>query len=262
MYEHHRASINNLINYFKDDIGVMAIILGGSIAKGCARVDSDVDAMVVVSQEKYNKLAKNNQLAECITGHCTYEDGYFDIKYFTLEYLMSVMENGSEPSRNAFKSSRLLYSTSSKIEECVNKIPVFQKQEKQEKLLSFYSAFNLNYTYFWGASSNDIYLRTRAATDIVLFGFRLLLQESEVLFPCHKGLIKFVTDLKNKPEDIINKANKLLTTLSDESKDDFVNSILNFIGYKPPEDFSEVLTRFVEDNELWWYKERPVIAEW
>ena len=54
MYEHHQTSINNLINYFKDDIGVMAIILGGLIAKGCERADSDVDAIVVVSQGKYN----------------------------------------------------------------------------------------------------------------------------------------------------------------------------------------------------------------
>jgi len=262
MYEHHQTSINNLINYFKDDIEVIAIILGGSIAKEIERPDSDVDAIVVVSEVKYNQLNKNNQLSECIFGHCTYEHGYFDIKYCTERYLIAVMENGSEPSRNAFKSSRCLYSKNSEIEKWINKIPLFQKEEKQEKLLSFYSAFNLNYGYFWGASSNDIYLRTRTATDIVLFGFRLLLQESEVLFPCHKGLIKAVTDLKNKPEDIINKATKLLTTLSNESKDDFTNSILNFIGYKPPKDFSEVLTRFVDDNELWWYKERPVIAEW
>lgn len=262
MYEHHEKSINNLINYFKDDIEVIAIILGGSIAKGIERPDSDVDAIVVVSEEKYNLLNKNNQLSECISGHCTYEHGYFDIKYCTEKYLISVMENGSEPSRNAFKSSRCLYSKNIKIEEWINKIPLFQKQEKQEKLLSFYSSFTLNHVYFWGASSNDIYLRTRTATDIVLFGFRILLQESEVLFPCHKGLMKSVTDLKNKPEDVINKATTLLTTLSDESKDDFVNSILNFIGYKPPKDFSETLTRFIIDNELWWYKDRPVIAEW
>lgn len=262
MYEHHKTSINNLINYFKDDLDVIAIILGGSIAKGIERPDSDVDAIVVVSEEKYNQLNRSNQLSECIFGYCTYEHGYFDIKYCTEKYLISVMQKGSEPSRNAFKSSRCLYSKNSKIEEWINKIPLFQKQEKQEKLLSFYSAFNLNYGYFWGSSSNDIYLRTRTATDIVLFGFRILLQESEVLFPCHKGLMESVIDLKNKPEDIINKATKLLTTLSDESKDDFVNSILNFIGYKPPKDFSEVLTRFIDDNELWWYKERPVIAEW
>lgn len=262
MYEHHQKSISNLINYFKDDIDVIAIILGGSIAKGIERPDSDVDAIVVVSEEKYNLLNKNNQLSECIFGHCTYEHGYFDIKYCTEKYLISVMEKGSEPSRNAFKSSRCLYSKNIKIEEWINIIPLFQKQEKQEKLLSFYSSFTLNHVYFWGASSNDIYLRTRTATDIVLFGFRILLQESEVLFPCHKGLMKSVTDLINKPEDIINKATTLLTTLSEESKDDFVNSILNFIGYKPPKDFSETLTRFSDDNELWWYKDRPVIAEW
>lgn len=105
-------------------------------------------------------------------------------------------------------------------------------------------------------------MRTRAATDIVLFGFRLLLQESKVFFPCHKSLMKTVSALTNKPDNIIEKSELLLKQLDDTSKEDFVNSILNFIKYKPPEDYSVVLTRFVDDNEQWWLKHRPVISEW
>ncbi len=262
MYEHHKQSINNLINYFKDDDGVMAIVLGGSIAKECARPDSDIDAIVVVTEEKYNLLANNNKLSECIWGHCTYKKGYFDIKYCTLKYLKSLMEHGSEPSRNAFVSSKCIFSNNCNINELIKNIPVFQIQEKKDKLLSFFSALSLNSNYFWKASSNDIYLRMRTAADIVLFGFRLLLQENEVLFPCHKALMHTVTNMESKPDDIVNKANRFLTSLRDESKDDFVSSILNHIEYKPPKDYAEVMTRYIDDNELWWYKKRPVIAEW
>ncbi len=262
MYEHHQRSMNILVDYFKDDIGVTAIVLGGSVAKGCARPDSDIDAIIVVSEDKYCRLADSNKLSECIFGHCTYEHGYFDIKYCTEKYLLSVMENGSEPCRNAFKSSKCLFSRNSEIEEWIKKIPVFQRHEKNEKLLSFYSALTLNSGYFWGASSNNIYLKIKTAADIVLFGFRLLLQENEVLFPCHKALLDTISNLENKPGDIINKANTFLTSLNDEAKDNYVNSILNFIEYRPPEDFSVLLTRYIDDTELWWYKERPVIAEW
>lgn len=262
MYEHHKESIEKLIDYFRNDTEVIAVILGGSVAKGCARIDSDIDAMVVVTDDRYNQLLKDNKLSECISGYCTYENGYFDIKYLTKNYLTSVANHGSEPARNAYKSAQCIYSKDDEIYNLITLIPIFQKSEKENKLLSFYSAFELNSGYFWGASENNVYLRVRTATDIVLYGYRMLLQENEVLFPCHKSLLKAVTELKNKPDNIIEKANHFLETIDNETKDDFVNSILQFIEYEPPKDDSKVLTRFIDDNELWWYKERPVITEW
>ena len=129
-------------------------------------------------------------------------------------------------------------------------------------MLSFYAAFNLNYGYFWSVSKDNTYLRIRVASDIVLFGLRLILQNNEVLFPCHKALLETVEKLGNKPDDIVEKANRFLYSLTDESKTELVNAVLNFIDYAPPEDYAEVLTRFINDNELWWYKQRPNIAEW
>lgn len=262
MLEHHRQSIENLIGYFKEDAEVVAVILGGSVAKGCERADSDIDAIVVVTESRYAALAKDNRLSECIQGYCPYENGYFDIKYCTEAYLKTLARKGSEPSRNAFLSSKCLFAHNPEVADLIENIPVFQKREKAEKMLSFYSAFNLNYGYFWSCSSDNPYLRTRTVADIILFGFRLLLQENEVLFPCHKALLQTVARLENKPKDILEKANELLSHPSDETKNDFVRGILDSIEYAPPKDLSAVLTRFIDDNELWWYKQRPVIAEW
>lgn len=262
MLEHHQQSINNLLDYFKDDHDVIAVILGGSIAKGCERPDSDIDAIIVVSKNKYIELDKSDKLSECIFGHCTYEEGYFDIKYCTEDYLRILAKTGSEPSRNAFASSQCLFTRNPEIESLLTQIPVFQKQEKDEKLLSFYSAFSLNHGYFWGQSKDNMYLKLRSAADIVLFGFRLLLQENEELFPCHKSLFQAVSHLKNKPDNIIDKANLFLSALSDEAKNDFVTSIVEYINYIPPKNHAKILTRYIVDNELWWYKDRPVIAEW
>lgn len=262
MYEHHKQSIEKLLDYFKEDDDIIAIILGGSIAKGCERPDSDIDAIVVVNENKYMELNRLNKLTESIFGYCVYEKGYFDIKYCTEDYLKTLARKGSEPSRNAFASSKCLFSKTTEIEDLIKQIPVFQKQEKGEKLLSFYSAFSLNHVYFWGAAKDNIYLKIRAAADIVLFGLRLLLQEKEVLFPCHKALFQTVSNLENKPDNILEKATAFLSTLSDETKDDFVASIVEYINYNPPENYFKILTRYTEDNELWWYKDRPVIAEW
>jgi len=260
--EHHRKSIENLIDYFKSDTDIISIILGGSVAKGCERADSDIDAIIVVTDTKYAALEKENRIAECISGYCTYENGYFDVKYTTVKYLESLAEKGSEPSRNAFKSSRCVYGDNKKVIELIEKIPVFQKHEKDDKMLSFYSAFNLNHGYFWSMSKDNAYLKIRTASDIVLFGLRLILQNNEVLFPCHKALLETVAKLENKPENIVEKAECFISSLTDESKNDFVKSVLEYIDYTPPEDYAEVLTRFIDDNEIWWYKHRPNIVEW
>ncbi len=262
MHEHHKQSIDNLLNLFKDEEGIVAIVLGGSVAKGCERPDSDIDVIIVVTDERYAELEETDKLSECIGEHCTYEGGYFDIKYCTAKYLTALAERGSEPSRNAFLSSKCIFAKDESIVKLIEKVPVFQKQEKDEKLLSFYSAFNLSYGYFWGASDNNPYLRTRVVSDIVLFGFRLLLQENEVLFPCHKALLQTVSNLKNKPDAIIEKAESFLANPNEDTMNSFVAGILDYIKYRPPENYSKVLTRFIDDNELWWYKERPVIAEW
>ncbi len=117
MYKHHEDSLVNLINYFKEDKEIISIIFGGSVAKGCERIDSDLDVIIVVSDEKYARHEKENRLAETVQGHCTYEKGYFDVKYVTMSYLEIAAKKGSEPCRNAFISSRQIYEQLEKLKE-------------------------------------------------------------------------------------------------------------------------------------------------
>ena len=180
----------------------------------------------------------------------------------SLAYLREVARNGSEPSRNAWSGARCLFSRVPEIEKLIAEIGVFQESERDEKMLSFYSAFALNKEYFWRVSEGNAYLRARAATDIVLFGFRMMLEEAGVLFSCHKGLESQIGALPEKPDGILEKSTRLLAEMSDSAMLGFADAITSFIRYKPPENFSEILTRYVDDNEQWWYKNRPVIAEW
>ena len=101
-------------------------------------------------------------------------------------------------------------------------------------MLSFYSALHLNMEYFWNMSKNDLFLRTKAVSDIVFFGLRMLLQENEILFPCHKSLFLTVNAMEQKPAGILEKANRLLASPTDENKNDFVSTLLEFLEYQPP----------------------------
>ncbi len=262
MHAHHAESIENLLRMFQDDPDVLAIFLGGSIAKQKERVDSDVDAIIIVTEEKHRVLAGENRLSECIHGHCPYPGGYFDLKYSTKEYLQAVAERGSEPSRNAFMGAKCLFSRDPELETIAAAIPVFQVREKEEKMLSFYSSFVLSRGYFWKVSGDDPYLKTRSASDAVLYGLRMILQENEVLFPCHKALMDTVAALPVDTSALLDASRRFLTELTNDAKDAYVRELLAVLRYQPPKDYSQVLTRFIDDNELWWYKDRPVIAEW
>ncbi|MFP7493876.1 nucleotidyltransferase domain-containing protein [Terribacillus saccharophilus] len=264
MYKHHQDSIDNFISMYKDKPEVIAAILGGSVAKGNERVDSDVDIMLIVSDEYYEELIKQNRISEVITENCTYEKGYFDIKYFTKDYLIQASKVGSEPTRNAFIGARCLFAHDSDIDELIKQIPIYPVWEKEEKILSFYSALMVNNFYFWEQAviTNNVYLKTRAAADIVLFGSRMLLAYNEKLFPCQKWLIATLSELDQKTQDIADKANLFLQKLDEETKNDFVFSILNYCEWNVPKDPAAILSRANDDNELWWYKNTPVLAEW
>jgi len=60
IYPHHEESIQKLIEYFSPNQEVLAIILGGSVAKGLARPDSDIDAEIIVTDAYYARLSAEN----------------------------------------------------------------------------------------------------------------------------------------------------------------------------------------------------------
>lgn len=265
MYKHHEESLKIAIAYLKEESrvkdGLIAIIFGGSVAKGCERPDSDLDFEVIVTDEMYEKLKAEGIATEAILGRCTYPEGYFDIKYYPKSFLYAVADHGSEPARNAWLGGQCLYTTDPEIPGLVEAIPRFQTELREDKMLSFYGDMELNSRYFWKMGENDRFLRTRAATDIVWFGLRMILEENEIFFPCAKGLYAAVRSAPRKPDGILEMADRMLTTLADADKDAFVDAIHSFLTWQPPE-WDVATSRYTEDNELWWYQPRPLVAEW
>lgn len=262
MYQHHRDSLDILVEYFKEKEEVIAIVFGGSVAKGMERPDSDLDAMIVITPEAYEVRKSNGTLTETITGKCTYEDGYFDIKYMTKEYLEAAAQKGSEPTRNSFQCAKVLYTKDAEIEDIVNRIPVFQIKEMQDKQLSFYSALMLNYQYFWKDCKPEGYMKIHVMSEMIYMVYRMILQENHVLFPSNRRLEETVDKLENKPQNIVNLGLKFIESGADCDCDAFVNTFLKWTSYQAPSDFSLILTRYTQDYETWWMRPRPLVNEW
>lgn len=261
MYKHHEESIEIMKEYYKKQ-GAIAVILGGSIAKGKEREDSDIDAMVVLTSEEYSKKEAINATTETINGLCTYEGGYFDVKYMTKEYLLDLATKGSEPARNGFMNAKVLYSDDREIESIISEISVFQKSEKEQKLLSFYSDFWLNYYYFLKSCPIEGYMKMRTIAEIIYSIYRIILQENEILFDCNRRLEEQVENISDETRELVNLAKSLEKSQAIEDTDKFVEKFLLITNYIPPQDLNTVFTTYSRDFQEWWREPRPNINEW
>ncbi len=210
---HHRESILRMLDHLSNEPGLVAVILGGSVAKGKAKPDSDLDAMVVINDSAYARRLEQNAISECIFKKCTYEQGYFDLKFFPASYLVAAAERGSEPTRSSFQNTKLLQSVDPRIDQCLlERIATYPKEDIERKLASFYAAFVYATGYFWTEAKkrDNIYLRTRCASDATLFGLRLLLVHNRIFFPCQKWLFDSINQCSEKPKDIIELATAFL----------------------------------------------------
>lgn len=263
-YQHHKDTLDKYVLENRNDEGILAIILGGSLARGTARPDSDIDLLICITDERYACIEQAAQLNQCIVEESFYKGGYYDIKYCTLDYLIKCADHGSEPARNAYAKSKVVFSRQPGVEEIVARIPVFQKAEQAEKLFSFYSTLELSHAYYWDhcvVGQDNPYFKVRIAADIVMCGLRLFLQEREVLFPCQRRLPHAVR-LQQGGAALADAADQFMRTLSDADEKAFVSAVKAQLRYQPPQSHDEVLSRHVTDVELWWYKNRPNLAEW
>ena len=262
-YPHHRRAVEELITLFKDKEGVIALVFGGSVAKHMERPDSDIDGMVIVTPEFYEEMKKQNRTAETIPmGDCAYPGGYFDVKYMTKDYIRDAAEKASEPTRNSFISSKVLFSGDPEVTELVGRIPVFQKQEYEDKMLSFYSDLQLNYHYFWQICRPEGYMKLRTASEIVYCLYRMVLQENGILFPCNRRLEDFVKEAPDKPEHLVECCEEFCRTLEDGPLDAAVKAWEEWTRYAYPTDVAVCQSRYCDDFEQWWRVPRPLIAEW
>lgn len=263
-YRHHLESIERLKQYFLPVKGLVAVVLDGSVVKGNARADSDIDAVIVVTEERYRELLSENRLAEVITGHCTYEGGYFDVKYKTKEILRRAALRASEPTRNAYVGAQVVYSTDEEIAPLVEKIAAYPEWEREDKVRCFNANLQLNRGYFLHCvEKENAYMRAHLAQEIVYSVYRLILAENRVLFPCNRRLEERVLQCEKRPANVVQLANAFLKRVSVETCEAFVSAFWEQSALPLTDDVSENCSQYVRFYEDWWLNEHPPFPnEW
>lgn len=223
MFQRHEEGIRDFTEQMKKNTEVQAIIIGGSIAHGFEKETSDIDVMVVVSNEEYKRRLDNSTI------QFLDKEKHVDGKYISLEFLENTLKLGNEATRFAFKGAFITYSKLGGLEEIIAEIQKYPVHEKQEKINRFYAQFKAwNYYCKYAFKSNDTYLLSYAVTNIVYYGGRLILAHNEVLFPYHKWFMKFLGEVPEKPEGLIETVTNLLEGRKKEDYEKFYNMIDQF----------------------------------
>lgn len=251
MDPHHSQTIQNVTQYFQRDPEVLALLLSGSIAHGFQTSASDVDIMIFISGENYQKRFQTGQLTFFTTDLCTYEGGYVDGKYITLNFLKQVMEKGSDPARFAFEGAQILFSRIEGFAEDIGRIAEYPIAEKMERIKRFHAQLEAWYWYCGEAlKRGNQYLLGTAVSKLILFGGRLILTHNETLYPYHKWFLQVLEQAKDKPSDLLASIQALTETPTMENIEVFYQKVKTFQPWNEnPHGWG---AQFVLDSELNW----------
>ncbi len=259
---HHAESIANVVRAFEADATTQAVILGGSLAHGYARPDSDIDVLIVVDAIDYRQRAQEGRLVHADRTLCTYEGGYVDCKYLDVDFLASVAAHGSDPARYAFRDARILFSRIDGLPRLVAATARYPVEETPDRMTRF-TAQLLAWRWYFGESARlqDRYLEVVALHKVVLFACRLVLAANERLYPYHKWLRREVARAPRRPLDFLERIDSVLDERTVPLVDELCRETLAFYGIDEDLANASWPDHFLQDTELAWTSGQPAIDD-
>jgi hypothetical protein len=260
MLPHHQQTIDRLTAHFAADPAFLALIIGGSLVKGLARPDSDVDFMLVATPEENARRVAANAFQYHSLDFIDYEGGYVDGKVIDLAFLRDAADHGSEPARSAFDGAIIAFSRDPEIDALVARIPAYPEAGHTAKIRAFYAQVQA-FQWFVGEAEKrgDAYLMMHAVSQLVLFGGRLILAHNRMLYPYHKWFMTYLRRAPDKPQDLMARIDALLAAPSKANADAFVACVLDFASWDIPEEGWPV--RFMHDSEWTWRGGQAAVAD-
>ena len=259
--EHHQRGIDRLADAYRDDPEFLALIIGGSVAKGYARDDSDVDFMIVATDEAFERRFAARDLFINRTDLTDYDKGFVDGKIINLAYLEDAAESGNEPTRAAFIGAFAAYSHIADLDALLQRIPVYPEDGHDERIKAFYSmAFIQNWLFHEADRHGNRYTLLRAASQLALFSGRLVLAHNRQLFPYHKWLPRTLDAAPDKPDDFMKRFNALLDEPSAKHATALYECVRDFCDWGVSD--LDAYTWFMTDVEWAWMSGNAPMEDW
>ena len=260
MRGNHRRAIERLTAELGEDPRFLAVILGGSISRGIELPDSDIDMILIATQEEYTRRLAENDFGYLNEEVCDYPGGYAEAKVMSLSFIEEIADRGSEPARAAFVGARILSSRVPELETLLERVTTYPETERIAKIRSFYAHFLIHYWYMSEAERrSERYLLMRSAAEFALFAGRLILAHNRILFPYHKWFMHELRAAPEKPDDLIDVLERLLAEPCVDTANPVLSCVANFRDWeKPPRDAA---AQFMQDSEWNWREGLAPVAD-
>ncbi len=261
MYPNHQRTIQRVIEHFKDDPHFIALLIGGSVAKGWASAASDVDIVLIATDEEFAHRSATGEFLYYTTEFSDYEGGYVDGKIINWGFLEEVADHGSEVARAAFYGVQVAFTHDPVLVSLITRIPIYPEAEREAKLKAFYSEVVVGNWFIGEATKRgDRYLLLHAVSEMTLFGGRLILAYNRMLYPYHKWLLHEVERAPDKPDNFMALTQALLDTPSVETAQAYTDALTAYHDWGVS--FSETFRHFTRDQEWNWRSQRAPLCDW
>jgi predicted nucleotidyltransferase len=245
----HKTAIEMIIHDAKKHKYILGVILIGSLAKNTGNKDSDVDLIVVVDDDEFNKRKfEKNYFCGTIFDKSKYSV-YIDGKIVNKKYLEILWTEGSHSAKNTFSNVELLYSKDSAIEDLLKKVDK-KNYCKEENIRKFYSLMK-SYKFKADDDIENIIQVKHSIFYSVFFACRLVLEHNNIYYPCIKNMENELKNCKEKPNEFLEKMHKVLTTLSIKELEKFYETTEEY--FKEYRFDDNIRKGYVIENEDYWF---------
>ena len=259
--DHHQRAIDRLAEAYRDDPSFLALIIGGSVARGYARDDSDVDFLIVATDDEFERRMATRDLFINRRDLCDYTNGFVDGKIVNLAYLEDVAEKGNEPSRASFEGAFVAYSHVAELDTLLQRIPVYPEDGHDERIKAFYCmAFIQHWLFHEAARHGNRYTMMRAASQLALFAGRLILAHNRCLFPYHKWFPRVLAAVPEKPDGFMASFDQLLNAPQAEHATALFELVRDFRDWGVSD--LDAYTWFMTDVEWSWMSGNTPMEDW
>jgi hypothetical protein len=250
--QHHEDTLAAFVAQQSAREDTVAVVCSGSVARGDARPDSDVDVSLVLTEEAYRRATDEGLTSYVDSAVATYDGGYVDVKVASVGYLRRAAEAADDPSRASFVGARVAWSREAAVAELVAAIPELPDDVWRDRCASFISHVRLYVRYFLdqGDALGNTYLRHWAAVHAVSAGGRALLALNRTLFQGPKYLEDAVPTLARVPEGYRELSTALLREPIAAHGRAYLAALEELHDWGL--DWTQTLSTYVRDNELPW----------
>lgn len=254
--QHHEDAIGHLVAGVAELPHALALVVTGSVARGEERPDSDVDALLVATEDGYAEHQRTDRLSYVEQAPDFGEHMYFDIKVTSLRQLEHAVAAADDPMRASVLSARVAWSHPSlspgRIAELLTAIVDPPEHRWTELQASFLAQVVLHGGYFLAQAEERGLgmLRRHASVHFAWALGRALLARNRVLYRGPKYLETQLAGLEDAPPDIAARLAAFVEDPTAVAARDLRRELFAMGGWPIAADAT--LARFVEDNELAW----------